>query len=219
MRLRIPRLLARWAAITVSLSALLFFAAGTTHVSSLRSYLAVFSSLLLATMLTVDPDLTKERAHPEDTGVDDGLRFAARLLFLLTLTFAALSVGRLRHTFNVPTHARNAGLVAFAFSGALQAWAMVVNPFFSPTLRIQTERGHRVIADGPYRFIRHPGYLAMSISILASTLAIGSWIALIPAGAFVLVIRRRAQLEDEFLRNNLSGYIAYARRVGGPYAG
>jgi len=61
---------------------------------------------------------------------------------------------------------------------------MIVNPFFSPALRIQAERGHAVIARGPYRFIRHPGYLAMLIAVPASALALGSWLALIPAFAF-----------------------------------
>jgi protein-S-isoprenylcysteine O-methyltransferase Ste14 len=90
---------------------------------------------------------------------------------------------------------------------------MIANPFFSPVLRVQTERRHHLIAHGPYHFLRHPGYLAMSISVPAAALAIGSWLALVPAVAFVLLIQRRTQLEDEFLRKNLSGYADYARRV------
>jgi protein-S-isoprenylcysteine O-methyltransferase Ste14 len=113
---------------------------------------------------------------------------------------------------------RNLALAAFLLSGAFQAWAMIVNPFFSPAVRIQTERGHHLILTGPYQLMRHPGYFAMSISVPASALAIGSWIALMPAAGFVLLIKHRAHLEDEFLRNNLPGYIAYATRVGGPYA-
>jgi protein-S-isoprenylcysteine O-methyltransferase Ste14 len=213
------RLIARWALISGLLSALLFSAAGTTHVPSIRRYLVVFSALLLVTMLAVDPQLAKERANPRNAGIDDGSRFAAGFLFLLTLTVAAFSVGRLRLGFSVPNSLRDAALIAFAFSGVLQTWAMIVNPFFSPVVRLQTERIHYVIQRGPYRLMRHPGYLAMSISAPATALAIGSWIALIPAGGFVLLIKRRAQLENEFLRNNLPGYIAYARRVGGPYAG
>jgi protein-S-isoprenylcysteine O-methyltransferase Ste14 len=77
----------------------------------------------------------------------------------------------------------------------------------------QAECGYRVIAAAPYRFMRHPGYLAMLISISASALAIGSWAALVPAACFVLVILRRAQLEDEFLKRNLPGYTDYVRRV------
>lgn len=36
---------------------------------------------------------------------------------------------------------------------------MVVNPFFEKTVRIQTDRGHRVIDTGPYAYMRHPGYM------------------------------------------------------------
>ena len=207
------RLLARWALITALLSALLFLAAGTAHALSIRRYLIVFSSLLLITMFAVDPQLAKERAHPRNAGIDSGVRFAAGFLFLLTLTVAALSVGRLHLGFNVPNSLCHAALVVFALSGSLQTWAMIANPFFSPTVRLQTERGHHVIADGPYSFMRHPGYFAMCIAAPASAIAIGSWLALAPAAGFLLVIVRRARLEDEFLTRNLTGYKTYASLV------
>lgn len=206
------RLLARWAAITASLSAVLFLAAGSTHVVSIRRYLVVYSTLLLVTMFTVDPQLAEERAHPANGG-SDLLRFAAGFFFLLTLTVAAFAVGRLQFSFNVPILLRDVALVGLVLSSLVQTWAMLTNPFFSPVVRLQTERGHYVIADGPYRFVRHPGYLAMLISVPAGALAIGSWMALIPAAAFALVILRRAQLEDEFLKKNLPGYAVYSRRV------
>ncbi len=196
-----------------SLSATLFLAAGTTHIASIRHYLAIFSALLLVTMFSVDPGLAQERVCPRGPGINDGLRFATGFLFVVTLAVAALSVGRLRTVFNVPTPLRGAALLAFSLSGSLQAWAMIVNPFFSPVVRLQPECGHRVIADGPYRFMRHPGYFAMLISIPASALAIGSWLALLPACFFFFVILRRACLEDKFLRANLPGYIDYANHV------
>ena len=207
------RLLPRWALITASLSGLLFLAAGTSHIASLRAYLATFSAWLLITMLAVDPRLARERTNSRTAGIDDGLRFATGFLFLLTLTVAAFSVGRLRLGFNVPTPLSHAALVAFALSGSLQTWAMIVNPFFSPVVRLQTEFRHRVIADGPYRFMRHPGYFAMLISIPASALAIGSFVALIPAIGFAWVIHQRTRIEDQFLKANLPGYPEYTERV------
>jgi protein-S-isoprenylcysteine O-methyltransferase Ste14 len=207
------RLLLRWGLITASLSGLLFVAAGTSHIASLRAYLALFSSWLLVTMLAIDPRLARERAHPRNAGIDDPLRFATSFLFLLTLTIAALSAGRLHLGLNVPTRLRDAALVLFALSGTLQTWAMIVNPFFSPVVRLQAECGHRLIAAGPYRFMRHPGYFAMLISIPASALAIGSFVALIPAIGFAWVIHRRTQIEDQFLKANLPGYPEYTERV------
>ncbi|HJT71798.1 MAG TPA: hypothetical protein VJ731_16485, partial [Terriglobales bacterium] len=62
-------------------------------------------------------------------------------------------------------------------------------------------------------FVRHPGYLAMCVSVPASAIAIGSWLALIPAGAFALVIRHRVQIEDQFLKLRLPSYSKYADAV------
>jgi protein-S-isoprenylcysteine O-methyltransferase Ste14 len=207
------RLVVRWSFITASLSALLFLAAGTTQVASIRHYLAVFSAWLLITMVTVNPRLAEERAHPKDASIEEASRFAAGLLFLLTLSTAAFSVGHLRTAFNTPIPIRHAALGLFALSGSLQTWSMIVNPFFSPVIRLQPERGHRVIAHGPYQFMRHPGYFAMSMAIPASALAVGSWIALIPAIGFVFVILRRVSREDKFLGTSLPGYVDYVKRV------
>jgi len=218
MRTRTPRLLTRWVLTTASIAALLFLSAGTVRLASIRNYLVAFSILLLVTMFAVDPSLAQERANPKAAGTDDS-RIATGLLFLLTLAVAGFSVGHWRQGFNVPSPIRHLALAVFLLGGAFQTWAMIVNPFFSPVVRIQTERDHHLIARGPYRFMRHPGYLGMSISVPASALAIGSWIALIPACCFVFVILRRAGFEDSFLRTSLSGYIDYANRVRlGPIA-
>jgi len=219
MRTRTPRLLTHWALITASIAALLFLSSGTVRIASIRNFLVAFSLLLLVTMCAVDPHLAQERANPKDAGTDDS-RITTGLLFLLTLAVAGFTVGHCRQGFNAPPPIRDLALSAFLVSGAFQSWAMSVNPFFSPVVRIQTERGHYIIAKGPYRLMRHPGYLAMLISVPSSALAIGSWPALIPACGFVFAILRRIRFEDKFLRNNLPGYIDYASRVPwGPLAG
>jgi protein-S-isoprenylcysteine O-methyltransferase Ste14 len=109
--------------------------------------------------------------------------------------------------------ARWIALATFIFSSSLQTWAMVANSYFSPVVRIQAERGHKLIHFGPYRFVRHPGYLAMCISVSASAVAIGSWLALIPAGAFIAVVYERGKFEEQFLKANLPGYAQYAKTV------
>jgi len=212
MRTRTPRLLTRWALITASIAALLFLSAGTICLPSIRNYLVAFSLLLLVTMFAVDPSLAQERASPKDADTDDS-RIATGLLFLLTLALAGFSVGHYRQAFNAPPPIRHLALAAFLLSGAFQTWAMIVNPFFSPVVRIQAERGHHLVLTGPYRLMRHPGYFAMCIAVPTSALAIGSWLALAPAAGFVAFIFRRAQLEDEFLMRNLPGYKSYAALV------
>jgi protein-S-isoprenylcysteine O-methyltransferase Ste14 len=208
------KLLARWATITLSTSLLLFVAAGTTQVPSLQNYVVTFSAFLLITMLAVDPGLAKERSRTFNREGTSG-RFAAGVSFLATLALAALDVGRLHWFHTVPVVARLGSLVLFAAAITLEMWAMIVNPFFSPEIRLQPERGHRLINCGPYRLVRHPGYLAMLVSVPASGLAIGSWLALVPAAAFCRVILKRVAAEDEFLQANLTGYHEYMRQVRG----
>ncbi len=163
-------------------------------------------------MLTVDRTLAQERVKPREPGADDS-RITTGLLFLLTLAVAGFSVGHCRQGFNAPPPIRHLALTIFLLNGAFQTWAMIVNPFFSPAVRIQRERGHHLIVTGPYRLMRHPGYFAMCIAVPTSVLAIGSWLALAPAAGFVAVIFRRARVEDEFLVRNLRGYKRYASLV------
>jgi len=205
---------ARWATMTLAISILVFYAAGSTGLPSLRRYIGIFSASLLATMLSVDPGLNEERSSRLVNANTAG-RFSAGLCFLATVALAALDLGRLHWLDSVPSLARTTGLVLFIAAATLQLWAMVVNPFFSPEIRLHSERGHRLITQGPYRFLRHPGYLAMLISVPASALAIGSWLALIPAAGFCSVILGRVRAEDEFLLQNLAGYGDYKRRVRG----
>src|SRR5579871_3916249 len=110
--------LARWATISAVLSAILFVAAGTSKMTSLRAYLAAFSLVLLATMLTVDPQLARERAHPGPASNRSHLRVISGFLFLLTLTTASVLVGR-SHILVVPTEIRWAGLAIFMSSSSL----------------------------------------------------------------------------------------------------
>jgi len=207
------RMLGRWVILTGSLAALLFLAAGTTQELLIWAYLSVFSVLLLTTMLVVNPALADERVHPGVPAIDSGGRVAAGFLFLVTLTTAALDSGRLHQSGPMPDRLRILALALFALSASVQAWAMAVNPFFSPVVRIQSERGHRPITHGPYRFVRHPGYLGMLVAMPASSLALGSLFALLPALTFSGIIIHRATLEDRFLRANLQGYADYARAV------
>ncbi len=205
------RTICRWGITTTLLSALLFSAAGSTKILSLRAYLIAYSLVLLITMLAVDPELACERAHP---GTDAGplhLQFGPRILFLLTLTTAAFCVGRVPIC-TVSQSVRWLALAIFMLASFLQGWAMIVNPFFSPAIHIERER-HELIDSGPYQFVRHPGYLAMCVSVQASAVATGSWLALFPAAAFITMIFHRARFEDQFLRANLEGYAEYARRV------
>ncbi|HEX2953959.1 MAG TPA: isoprenylcysteine carboxylmethyltransferase family protein, partial [Bacillota bacterium] len=89
-------------------------------------------------------------------------------------------------------------------------WAMYTNPFFATTVRIQNDRGQTVIQCGPYRLVRHPGYLGSIVFNLASPLALGSWWTFLPALFSIILIMIRTGLEDRTLRTELPGYPKYA---------
>jgi protein-S-isoprenylcysteine O-methyltransferase Ste14 len=105
------------------------------------------------------------------------------------------------------------GLVIFALGNAFVSWAMISNIYFSTVVRIQYDRGHTVSIGGPYRFMRHPGYVGMIIYLLASPIILGSIWALIPASLAVILFIIRTAFEDNTLKNKLEGYKEYAERV------
>ena len=70
-----------------------------------------------------------------------------------------------------------------------------------------------MITTGPYRWVRHPGYAAATVSMLAAGPALGSWWAmLVLAPAYVLILRRTI-IEDRYLHEHLEGYVEYAQRT------
>lgn len=105
------------------------------------------------------------------------------------------------------------GLAVLVLASALAAWAMLENPHFEQLVRIQEERRHRVVTTGPYRFVRHPGYLGAILGALASPLVLGSAWTFVPAGLVAALFVARTYLEDRTLRRELNGYEAYAERT------
>jgi protein-S-isoprenylcysteine O-methyltransferase Ste14 len=105
------------------------------------------------------------------------------------------------------------GAVGFLGGIAIGVRAMLENTFFEFTVRIQEERGHRVIDTGPYRIVRHPGYVGACLTFLAIPLVLGSWWAFVPAVVTAGLLVLRTGLEDRTLHRELPGYPDYARRV------
>src|SRR5205823_5651977 len=101
----------------------------------------------------------------------------------------------------------------YAAALSVNFWAVRANRFYSSVVRVQADRGHHVVASGPYRFVRHPGYLATLVAVLAGGLALGSWAGLLPLLGFAAAFVRRTLVEDRLLRAELPGYAEYARRV------
>ncbi|MFC1651113.1 methyltransferase family protein [Candidatus Latescibacterota bacterium] len=134
-------------------------------------------------------------------------------LFFTVFILAILDAGRFGWTSRLHWSVYVIGYIAHIISYAMTIWSMWVNSFFSSTVRIQSDRGQIVVRDGPYRYVRHPGYVGGILLAVSSSLILGSLTALIPAGGVVVLLILRTYLEDKTLKNELEGYSEYAETV------
>ena len=105
------------------------------------------------------------------------------------------------------------GIVFLLGSVFLAEWALIENKFFETAVRIQKERGHKVISTGPYSIIRHPGYVAMIFLYFSFPLIAGSFYSLFLSSFTALLLVIRTALEDKTLKMELDGYTEYTKRV------
>lgn len=194
-------------------AAALFASAGTLAIVTYWIYLAILAGIMVASLLWLDPDLARERMRPAGKKPP-----AALWLFSCVLVahwvVAGLDHGRFHWSDGIPVWLQGLALVALAAAYAFCFWAMRVNRFFSSIVRIQHDRGQIVVMAGPYAVMRHPGYLAGIVVVVASGIALDSWIAAaMLAVCAVPFLLYRAVSEDRFLRAELPGYRDYAARV------
>ncbi len=131
---------------------------------------------------------------------------------LLMPAVAGLDVGRFRWS-SLELPYAVVGLVSLVVSSVLTTWAMIENPYFEPTVRIQDDRGHHVVTTGPYALIRHPGYLSGILWVASIPPILGSLYAFLPVLLYTVLMSLRTYLEDRTLQEELPGYATYAERV------
>jgi protein-S-isoprenylcysteine O-methyltransferase Ste14 len=191
----------------------LFASAGTIAIATYWVYLGIFASVFVASFLLLDPDLARERMRPGGKK-----KPVAPLLLSAVLgahwILAGLDHGRFHWTDTVPIWLQWTALAALAAGYALCLWAMRINRFFSSVIRIQSDRGQVVVTTGPYAVIRHPGYLAGIVVMVASGIALDSWLATAMLAVLTVpFLFGRVINEDRLLRAELPGYSAYAGQV------
>jgi protein-S-isoprenylcysteine O-methyltransferase Ste14 len=193
---------------------LLFGSAGTLDWPMAWAFIAVSLAVFVVQVQRSSPDLLEDRSrrHKDSKRWDRVLVSA-----LMGISFSILIVSGLTIRFGqdgqVPLPVQVIALVILTLGNCLIAWATWTNRFFSATVRIQNERGHTVVSDGAYRFVRHPGYAGMIVVNLSMPLALGSYWALGPALLAVALFIVRTHLEDKTLREELPGYREYSGRI------
>ncbi|MDJ0754470.1 MAG: isoprenylcysteine carboxylmethyltransferase family protein [Ardenticatenaceae bacterium] len=164
------------------------------------------------------PDLLAERANSLQKGnIETWDQILAPLLGLgggLIPLIAGLDMRfGWSPTFNVSV--KILALLIIIVGYAIGTYAMLENRFFSGVVRIQQERGHHVVSDGPYRWMRHPGYAGALLLYVATPFFLDSFWAFFGTIFVTVVIVLRTRLEDQTLQEKLVGYREYATEV--PY--
>jgi protein-S-isoprenylcysteine O-methyltransferase Ste14 len=113
----------------------------------------------------------------------------------------------------VPLWVQALGALAIAVAMYIMFLIMRTNSFAAPVVKIQAERGHRVISDGPYAIVRHPMYGGALLLIVGTPLLLGSGWGLASSPVIMLMLGVRAVMEERTLARELEGYADYASRV------
>ena len=88
-----------------------------------------------------------------------------------------------------------AGIVLIVLGVALRAWSIAtLGRFFQYHIEVQPE--HRVVTEGPYRYVRHPSYSGLALVLAGFALATGDVLSLVAVavlGGIGLAVRIRAE--------------------------
>jgi protein-S-isoprenylcysteine O-methyltransferase Ste14 len=199
---------------------ILFLAAGTLGWLwgwVLLGVIAAFLAAHVLILVPVNPQLLVERSKGiRDQGVKAWDKWvallAAGLLPIASWVVAGLDV-RFHWTGPMALAYHVGGLLFNLLGYALFLWAMASNAFFSEGVRIQAERGHAVASGGPYRYVRHPGYVGAILAQMATPFLLGSPWAMIPGLGSAALYVLRTYLEDKTLLAELPGYKEYAQQT------
>lgn len=166
----------------------------------------------LLVLIRTNPEVLAERVElkQSDQKRDSILTGVVAVFWVGLLVVAGLDE-RFDWSPSLPMWLPVAALIVWVLADLLFLWGMVVNKFFSRAVRIQSE--HTVISTGPYRYVRHPGYVGWNLMSLSPPLILGSLWALIPAVLAVAGMVVRTAWEDKLLHQELDGYREYAGRV------
>lgn len=197
--------------------ALLFASAGSFRWSAGWWYIGLYVLMLSLASFVMIPH-RREVIEERSKGAKGGRTWdvwLTQLMIIPSLGLLALAGfdQRWNWTPPLPLWIRLLGGFIFIAGYTLVLWAMYTNKYFSQVVRIQSERGHVAVTDGPYRIVRHPGYLGLSTSLLGAVFLLDSIWGLICFAVYMALIFIRAALEDRTLQVELPGYAEYSTRT------
>ena len=202
----------------VGLGALLMVPAGTLHWPAAWAFLGFMTvdGLLFGLWLAkTNPALLAERMRapiqPDQPDADKTVILAFGFAVLIWLT--TIGLDHRFHWSRMPVALQALGLALLIVSSAFIMWVFHENSFASAVVKLQAERGHRVIASGPYAFVRHPMYSGAVVFLVGIALLLGSWWGTAMSPIFAVLFAIRTRIEEDTLKSGLRDYADYAARV------
>ena len=203
----------------VSIAAILFLSAGTLDWPSAWIFMAEFVIGALTMTLWLaryDPGLLKERM----SGLfqkDQVFWDKVFVVFIIVVWFSWLVLMALdakRWGFSqMPAALKAVGAVLIPIGFFIVWLTFRENSFAAPVIKIQEERGQRVISTGPYAIVRHPMYAGATLYMIGMPLLLGSWFGLLVLPLIFSALTLRIFIEETALRKGLPGYNDYATRI------
>lgn len=201
------------------MAALLFVPAGTAAWPEAWIFLGIIGAIGSAAGLWFarhDPGLLRERlASPLQAGQPAWDKVILLLFFTLYLaSFVVMGLDAVRwQTTVMPVWVEASGAACILASYAIIWRVLVENSFAAPVVRIQEERGQRIVMTGPYAIVRHPMYGGATLFLFGTPLLLGSAFGLVFASLLVVLLAIRSILEERALADRFPDYAAYREKV------
>ncbi len=199
--------------IVLLMAVILFASAGRLNWTG--AWIAI--GIVLANLLSIERIILPRNPHimaERDTATWDRLLYPLIALYFPVCTWVVAGLDiRFGWTKALSAFVMIAALLITILGLVISSWAMLSNKYYTGTVVIQKNRGHKVAVNGPYKYVRHPSYAGALLFYLALPFLLGSLWALIPSGIASLFFVIRTILEDRMLRKEFEGYNSYASRV------
>lgn len=211
-------IMARLGIILFFFGALLFGPAGRLNWLEAWLFLIIYSAWAFPVVIWLkrnNPELFKERLSffkKPAKGWDKIIVLAGTISFIALFLIAGFDAVRYQWS-ETPVFLQILGFLGLFPSLGLIFLVMRENTYLSRVVEVQKEKGHKVITTGPYKYVRHPMYVAVILLYFSIPLALGSLIALIPSSLLAIIIIIRTHLEDRTLHKELLGYEEYGKKV------
>ena len=201
----------------VAIGLALFLSAGTLRWIAGWCFLILYSSfgiIITIWMFRHSPDLLRERI----TGLGKleawdkvflGLAITCFIAWFILMPLDAVRF----HWSQMPVWLQIVGGLILIASFYLFFLVVRENPYLSPAVRIQKERGQTVVSTGPYRHVRHPFYSAYIPFVVGTALLLGSWYGILVGLILIGLLAIRTQKEERLLLKELEGYNIYMAQV------